>query len=62
MARAFVPRWGSAAAIAAAAWLASAAHAAEPDFVPSAELLAAARKEGKIVLYTANFLETEQAV
>ena len=29
---------------------------------PSAELLAAARKEGKIVLYTANFLDTEQAV
>ena len=42
--------------------LACAAHAAEPDFVPSADLLAAARKEGKIVLYTANFLDTEQAV
>src|ERR1044072_432585 len=42
--------------------IASAAHAAEPDFVPPAELLAAAGKEGKIVLYTANFLETEQAV
>src|SRR5262245_44256981 len=41
---------------------ACAARAAEPDFVPSTELLAAARKEGKIVLYTANFLETEQAV
>jgi iron(III) transport system substrate-binding protein len=41
---------------------ACAAHAAEPDFVPSPDLLAAAKKEGKIVLYTANFLETEQAV
>ena len=30
--------------------------------MPSAELLAAARQEGKIVLYTANFLDTEQAV
>jgi iron(III) transport system substrate-binding protein len=38
------------------------APAAEPDFMPSAELLAAAKKEGKIVLYTANFLDTEQAV
>ena len=37
------------------------AHA-EPEFVPSTDLLAAARKEGKIVLYTANFLDTEQAV
>src|ERR1041385_5491677 len=42
--------------------LACAAQAAEPDFVPSADLLAAARNEGKIVLYTANFLGTEQAV
>jgi iron(III) transport system substrate-binding protein len=47
---------------AAALLLACAAHAAEPDFVPSAELLTAATKEGKIVLYTANFLDTEQAV
>jgi iron(III) transport system substrate-binding protein len=39
-----------------------AAHATEPDFVPSADLLAAAKKEGKIVLYSANFLDTEQAV
>jgi iron(III) transport system substrate-binding protein len=46
----------------AACLLANVAHAAEPDFVPAAELLAAAKKEGKIVLYTANFLETEQAV
>ena len=46
----------------AAFLLASAAHAAEPDFVPPAELLAAAKKEGKLVLYTANFLDTEQAV
>src|SRR6266487_4369987 len=38
----------------------SMARAAE--LVPSAELLAAARKEGKVVLYTANFLDTEQAV
>lgn len=42
--------------------LACVAHAAEPDFVPSAELLAAARMEGKVVLYTANFLDTEQTV
>jgi len=41
--------------------LACAAHA-EPEFAPSANLLAAARKEGKMVLYTANFLDTEQAV
>jgi len=41
---------------------AASAQAAEPDFVPSAELLAAAKREGKIVLYTANFLDTEQAV
>ena len=60
---AFIPQWrrGGAAAC-AALLLACAAHAAEPDFVPSPELLAAARKEGKIVLYTANFLDTEQAV
>jgi len=50
------------ATIAAAFLFACAAHAAEPDFVPSPDLLAAAKKEGKIVLYTANFLETEQAV
>src|SRR5262245_52549433 len=41
---------------------ATAAGAAEPQFVPPAELLAAAKAEGKIVLYTANFLDTEQAV
>ncbi|MEA2929568.1 MAG: iron(III) transport system substrate-binding protein [Hyphomicrobiales bacterium] len=52
----------SGAAISAAFFFACAAHAAEPDFVPSADLLAAARKEGRIVLYTANFLDTEQAV
>lgn len=39
-----------------------AAQAAEPPFVPSPDLVAAAKKEGKIVLYTANFLDTEQAV
>jgi iron(III) transport system substrate-binding protein len=49
-------------AICVALFFACAAHAAEPNFVPSAELLAAAKKEGKIVLYTANFLDTEQAV
>ena len=54
-------RW-RAAAISAAFFVACAAHAAEPDFVPSAELLAAAKKEGRVVLYTANFLDTEQAV
>jgi iron(III) transport system substrate-binding protein len=30
--------------------------------MPSTELLAAAKREGKIVVYTANFLDTEQAV
>src|ERR1041384_4224466 len=42
--------------------LACAAHASETAFVPAQDLLAAAKKEGKIVLYTANFLDTEQAV
>ena len=54
--------WRTGAAMSAAFLLACAAHAAEPDFVPPAELLAAAKAEGKIVLYTANFLDTEQAV
>src|SRR5262249_26483294 len=49
-------------AVAAAAFFADAAQTAESAFVPSAELLAAAKKEGKIVLYSANFLDTEQAV
>jgi iron(III) transport system substrate-binding protein len=57
--RTFIPQWCLAGA---AVFFACAAHAAEPAFVPSAELLAAARKEGKIVLYTANFLDTEQTV
>jgi iron(III) transport system substrate-binding protein len=48
--------------VVAALSLACAARGAEPDFVPSADLLAAAGKEGKVVLYTANFLDTEQAV
>jgi iron(III) transport system substrate-binding protein len=56
MMRAFI------AAAVAVLFLTGAAHAKEPDFVPSAELLAAAKKEGKLVLYTANFLETEQVV
>src|ERR1041385_7786851 len=61
--RTFMAQWRrAAAAVCAALSLAAAAHAAEPAFVPSDELLAAARKEGKIVLYTANFLDTEQAV
>src|SRR5947209_19569321 len=38
------------------------AYAAEPAYVPASDLLAAAKKEGKVVLYTANFLDTEQAV
>ena len=38
------------------------APAAEPEFAPSPGLLAEAKREGKIVLYTANFLDTEQAV
>ena len=50
------------AAVYAAFLFAWVSHAAEPDFVPSAELLVAAKKEGKVVLYTANFLDTEQAV
>jgi len=49
-------------AVAAALCVASAAYGAEPNFVPPPDLLAAAKKEGKIVLYTANFLDTEQAV
>jgi iron(III) transport system substrate-binding protein len=61
--RTFIAPWRrSAAAVCAALLFAAAAHAAEPAFVPSDELLAAAKKEGKIVLYTANFLDTEQAV
>jgi iron(III) transport system substrate-binding protein len=60
--RAFTLGWRRSGAAGAALVFACAAHASEPDFVPSAELLAAAKKEGKIVLYTANFLETEQAV
>ena len=50
------------AAVGAAVFFACAAHAAEPAYAPPADLLAAARKEGKIVLYTANFLDTEQTV
>jgi iron(III) transport system substrate-binding protein len=50
------------ASVFAALLFAYAAHAGEPDFVPSPDLLAAAKKEGKIVLYTANFFDTEQAV
>src|SRR3954466_8188131 len=49
-------------AISVALFFACVAHAAEPNFMPPAELLAAAKAEGKIVLYTANFLDTEQAV
>src|SRR3954451_12852934 len=49
-------------AFCAAVLLAGAAHAAEPEVVPSTEVLAAGKKEGRIVLYTANFLDTEQAV
>jgi iron(III) transport system substrate-binding protein len=49
-------------AVVAALCVASAAYGAEPNFVPPPDLLAAAKKEGKIVLYTANFLDTEQAV
>ena len=37
-----------------AAWPSEAA-----EFTPSTELLTAAAKEGKLVLYTANFLDTE---
>ncbi len=45
-----------------ALFFAGAAHADGPDFVPSPDLLAAAVKEGKVTLYTANFLDTEQVV
>ena len=61
--RTFILQWRRrGVAVSAAFFLACAAHAAEPDFAPSVDLLAAAKKEGKIVLYTANFLDTEQAV
>jgi hypothetical protein len=61
--RTFILEWRRGAApVSAAFFFACAAHAAAPDLVPSADLLAAAKKEGKIVLYTANFLDTEQAV
>ena len=61
--RTFILQWRrGVAAVTAAFFLACVAHAAEPEFVPSADLLVAAKKEGKIVLYTANFLDTEQAV
>lgn len=55
-------RRGRSAAASAALVLAGAAYAAEPAFVPSADLVAAARHEGKLVLYTANFMDTEQVV
>lgn len=38
------------------------ARAAEPPYTPAPELLAAAQKEGKVVLYCANFLEVEQII
>src|SRR5437763_3457453 len=60
--RTSVQQWRRGSAVCAAFLLVCTAHAAEPDFIPSADLLAAAKKEGKIVLYTANFLDTEQAV
>jgi hypothetical protein len=61
--RAFLPGWRRlGAAVAAAFVLACAVRAAEPDFVPPADLLAAAKKEGKIVLYTANFLDSVGAL
>lgn len=55
-------RFGAVLAAFFASAFACAAHAAEPPFAPSAELIAAAKKEGKVVLYTANFLDTEQEV
>jgi iron(III) transport system substrate-binding protein len=55
--------FGVGAPVLAVAFLgAVAAQAAGSDFVPAPDLLAAATKEGKVVLYTANFLDTEQAV
>lgn len=53
---------GLAVAAAALALAARPVPAAEPLYMPPADLLAAAKQEGKIVLYTANFHETEQAV
>jgi iron(III) transport system substrate-binding protein len=53
---------GVAAGLLVFSWLANAPLAGEAVFTPPGELLAAAKKEGKIVLYAANFLETEQAV
>ena len=38
------------------------AAAADGAFAPSPDLVAAAKKEGRLVLYTANFLETEQDI
>ena len=61
--RAFILQWRRIGIVAAAASLwAFAAHAAESNFMPPGDLLSTAKKEGKIVLYTANFLDTEQAV
>jgi iron(III) transport system substrate-binding protein len=40
----------------------NAARAENAPFTPSPELVAAAKKEGRLVLYTTNFLETEQAI
>jgi iron(III) transport system substrate-binding protein len=48
---------------AAVALLFAAGSASAADtFSPSAELLAAAKAEGKVVFYTANFLEVEQTI
>jgi iron(III) transport system substrate-binding protein len=53
----------AAAGLAAVLALAAApATAAEDIYTPAPEILAAAKKEGKVVLYTANFLTTEQTV
>jgi iron(III) transport system substrate-binding protein len=42
------------------AW--TAACAADGSFTPSPDLVAAAKKEGRLVLYTANYLEAEQEI
>jgi iron(III) transport system substrate-binding protein len=57
-----IRRWCRGGVAAFGAFLLACAAHAEPEFAPAAELLAAATKEGKLVLYTANFLDTEQAV
>lgn len=59
--RLFATALGAIAAVAVAAIGASTAAQAQAEF-GSAELIAAAKKEGRLVFYTANFAEVEQQV